>query len=384
MKPLARAVLHAGFVLTGILTTLLGPILPALSARWRLDDAQAGFLFTAQFLGSLAGALSAGRIALRLGVRAAIASGFALSAAGIAIASSGPYFVGLAGIAIWGLGLGLVIPSVNLLVAELNPSRRAAALNILNFAWGLGAVAAPPLIAATLRGKDPRPLLLGLAVMFAAAALAVGGSRLEIAASRAAAPAAAGVWRNSWIWLTGAFLFLYVGIENGLAGWMPSYAMRVLLLPSAAMAAAQGGFWGAILAGRLLAPALLRRITAPSLIVASLALASLGMLLLLASTGAAILLTGAVLAGLGLAAVFPTAVALFTERAGPQGSRVTGAVFAMAALGGATIPWMVGAISTRSNNLRLALAAPLACGLVMIVLQLRQPRTPGSGRLTPA
>jgi len=40
----ARGVLHAGFALTGVLTTLLGPVLPALSARWRLDDAQAGFL----------------------------------------------------------------------------------------------------------------------------------------------------------------------------------------------------------------------------------------------------------------------------------------------------------------------------------------------------
>jgi fucose permease len=73
--------------------------------------------------------------------------------------------------------------------------------------------------------------------------------------------------------------------------------------------------------------------------------------------------------------VFPTAVALFTERAGAQGARVTGAVFAMAALGGATVPWAVGAISTRFDSLRLALAAPLVCSLMMIVLQLRETRS---------
>jgi fucose permease len=141
------------------------------------------------------------------------------------------------------------------------------------------------------------------------------------------------------------------------------------------MAAAQGGFWGAILGVRLLAPALLRRMSASILIVSGLVLASFGMLLLLlASTGVWGLVPGALLAGAGLASVFPTAVALFTERAGRQGARVTGAVFAMAALGGATVPWAVGAISTRFASLRLALAAPLACSLLMIVLQLRTAR----------
>jgi len=373
LKPFARGVLHAGFVLTGILTTLLGPALPALSARWRLNDAQAGFLFTAQFLGSLSGALIAGRIAVRFGVRAVIAAGFAIAAAGVTAASAGPYINGLGGVATWGLGLGLIIPSVNLLIAELNPDRRAAALNVLNFAWGLGAVATPPAIAATLRIAGLRPILLGLAALLAASALAVGVTRVDAGAAKAA-PHAARVWRGSWIWLTGLFVFLYVGVENGLAGWMPSYAVRVLRLPYAAMAAAQGGFWGAILGVRLLAPALLRRMPAPVLIVSGLALTSAGTLLLLAGGGAWSLLGGALLAGAGLATVFPTKVALFTERAGAQGARVTGAVFAMAAMGGATVPWAVGAISTRFDSLRLALAVPLGCCLLMIMLQLREMR----------
>jgi fucose permease len=138
------------------------------------------------------------------------------------------------------------------------------------------------------------------------------------------------------------------------------------------MAAAQGGFWGAILGVRLLAPALLRRMAAPMLIVGGLALASLGMLLLLVSTAGWSLLVAALLAGAGLAAVFPTAVALFTERAGAQVARVTGPVFAMSALGGATIPWIIGATSARFNSLRLALVVPLACGLLMLAMQLRE------------
>src|SRR5438093_13545926 len=45
--------IHVGFVLTGVMTTLLAPTLPILSARWSLKDRQAGYLFTSQFAGSI-------------------------------------------------------------------------------------------------------------------------------------------------------------------------------------------------------------------------------------------------------------------------------------------------------------------------------------------
>jgi fucose permease len=47
--------LHGGFLLIGVVTTLLGPILPMLAAKWHLGDAEAGWLFTAQFTGGIPG-----------------------------------------------------------------------------------------------------------------------------------------------------------------------------------------------------------------------------------------------------------------------------------------------------------------------------------------
>ena len=49
----ANAVACALFVPTGLITVMLGPVLPALSVRWSLNDTQSGYLITAQFLGSL-------------------------------------------------------------------------------------------------------------------------------------------------------------------------------------------------------------------------------------------------------------------------------------------------------------------------------------------
>src|SRR2546422_5331313 len=44
--------LFAGFVLSGIATTIVGPMLPIFIRRWSLDDGQAGLFSSVQFLRS--------------------------------------------------------------------------------------------------------------------------------------------------------------------------------------------------------------------------------------------------------------------------------------------------------------------------------------------
>src|SRR4030088_1153452 len=78
----ASVLLHGGFVVTGIVTTLIGPILPILIGRWSLTDQRAGLFFTAQFCGSMAGVGSLGWL-IKRGYRHALVCGFSLIAAGV-------------------------------------------------------------------------------------------------------------------------------------------------------------------------------------------------------------------------------------------------------------------------------------------------------------
>src|SRR5712692_3615055 len=130
-SPLEWMLLHVGFVLTGIVTTILGPILPMLSSRWLLSDALAGSLFAAQFLGSLLGVLSTSVLLPRRGYRSVLAVGFLLMAAGVSGLGLSGWPFGWLTILGFGLGLGLVIPSTNLYISQAAPGRRAAALSIL-------------------------------------------------------------------------------------------------------------------------------------------------------------------------------------------------------------------------------------------------------------
>ena len=139
--------LYSGFLLVGVAHTLLGPILPMLAVRWRLDDAEAGSLFIAQFTGAMIGSALSSPMIERLGPLRLMASGYAAMAAAVACLGVASWGIGLLSVFTSGLALGFIAPATNLLVAEINSERRAAALNIVNFAWALGAVSGPPLIA---------------------------------------------------------------------------------------------------------------------------------------------------------------------------------------------------------------------------------------------
>src|ERR1700681_3695401 len=110
------------FLPTGILQTLLGPMLPILIARWALNDTQAGNLFLVQFLASLAGVQLSGLLLTRWGYRPAFLWGLLLMACGVSTLLLGSSALGMAAVAAYGLGLGLVVPSDNLLIAEIGSS----------------------------------------------------------------------------------------------------------------------------------------------------------------------------------------------------------------------------------------------------------------------
>src|SRR2546425_11171734 len=151
--------LFAGFVLSGIATTIVGPMLPIFIRRWSLDDGQAGLFSSVQFLAALGGTLASSAIAGWWGYRPALVMGYALMGGGLACLNADKHVVALTATAAFGLGYGLITPGTNLFVAELGGAKSASLLNQLNFAWGAGAMICSPLIALALK-RDVLGILL--------------------------------------------------------------------------------------------------------------------------------------------------------------------------------------------------------------------------------
>ena len=99
---------------------------------------------------------------------------------------------------------------------------------------------------------------------------------------------------------------------------------------------------------------------------------------ILAAHGMTSIVLGAALAGLGLSSVFPINISLISRWFGDEGVRFGGVMFALAGLGGATLPWLVGLFSAQTGNLKAGLVVPFLGSTTMLVLYLANRAARGS------
>jgi FHS family glucose/mannose:H+ symporter-like MFS transporter len=177
-------------------------------------------------------------------------------------------------------------------------------------------------------------------------------------------------WISPYALLTGLLIFVYVGIETSVGGWLASYTQRLGSSAQRFWAITPSLFWTGLLLGRALAPAALRIVSDRGLVLASLIAAVCGLSLILMSRELAALSAGAFITGLGLAPVFPTTFAIFTRHFGRLARNMAGVLFMLAALGAAVVPWIVGVISKHYGELRIGLAVPLLGALILVALQI--------------
>jgi len=374
---------HATFVPTGLVTVLLGPLLPTLAARWSLNDAQAGSLVTAQFVGALLSTLLTGAFLPRWGFQRTIGIGLFLMAAGVAILTAGPFAVGLAAVFCYGMGIGLTIPSTNLMVAQSSPENLSSALNLLNFSWSAGAVACPFLLAAFQRVQGSNLFLYLVSAVLMAVIVLVFALPSNLPEPERKQTAGVKLpWLQSLSTplaiVIGALFFTYVGTESALGAWLAYFAKRTSHESGFIWMTVPSYFYGALLLGRALAPISLRLMPdrTQTILGALLSLASTGALLL--SRSVAAIAVCAFLAGFGLSTLYPITIG-FLSRFGETAARVGGFMFALSSVGGATLPWILGFTSTQLGSLRTALLVPLAGCLAMLLLfsnpRLREPNS---------
>ncbi|HXH66134.1 MAG TPA: MFS transporter [Candidatus Limnocylindrales bacterium] len=381
------AYLHTGFVLIGICMTMLGPVLPYFTHRWNLTDGQAGLFFSTQYFGSFLGTLATSWLLPRWGFSKVISVGYFCFALGVACLGLGPWFFSTMFVAIYGTGYGLASPSVNLRATQLPSSNVAAAVSLLNFSWGIGAVSSPFLVAFFLGHLSLRSLASVLTACFLALALAHFVQQADPAASVEAPPKRSyAVWRATlqpapWISLALLFFF-YVGIEVSVGGWVALDEKRMVGFNAAKMAPAPAFFYGFLLLGRFLLPLALKYFSQRTLSVGGLLLTVAGVALVTLADSPLVLHAGALLAGFGCAPQYPIYVTWLAARFKDDSTWLAGLFFGAAGIGSSMIPWLVGVVASQSDSLRYGFILPLASALLMIPFALRA--CPGTRNSRPA
>jgi fucose permease len=369
------ALLAAGFLLTGVGTAFLGPVLPQIAHNWHITDAQSGTLIAAKFVGAFLGGISVHRL-----LRFSILAGLLLSCLGFAgFALSGSIVPGAAGLFVSGYGVGLAITGINILIGRRYVTHTGSALSTLNFFWSLGAVACGFLAAFTVPRFGLRDPMLVFAAMFLVTGLAGllltshrNGADSDADASEAAradrgvAQTFALPWRVHLHFM--GYLFLYGGLETCMTVWLTTYTLRFSEMRLLAGQSAVVLLWSALTAGRALASAAMRYVSETAIQRLGLLCAAALIFAITTTRQSGLLGLYSVLLGLALAPFFPATFGILMRRR--PSARQAGTVLAVSGLGAALFPWMMGVVSTHSGSLRVAMAVPMALALLLLALSL--------------
>ena len=369
--------LHAGFVVIGIITASLGPLIPVYTRMWGITDAQAGFFFPAQYFTSLLGVIATSWLLPRFGPSKVLSAGFLFLTLGMGFLGVSPWYLTAFCVTLNGFGYGLANPTTNLRGTQLPSSNVAAAVSLLNFSWGVGAVLCPLLVGALVPSIGVRGLGLCVAVLTLAISVMHFFRHAPIPVAALQRPKHSFAdWKEKLsigpaVPLVLLF-FLYVGTEASFGGWVAALEKR---LPSSVhtsvLAIAPSVFYGLLLLGRGLAPLALRHYSTMIICLAGLVTACLGGTAIMLARTQPVLLAGVGAAGFGCAAVYPIFITWLADLY-PHDANWIGAVFFSAgSLGGAFLPQLVGIIATKSHSLRAGFLVPLVASILMVFIALR-------------
>ncbi|MCX8161189.1 MAG: MFS transporter [Candidatus Saccharicenans sp.] len=355
----------------GIVMAILGAILPQLIDNLNLQRTQAGNLFFFMNLGMLAATLFFGPVVDRFGFKLLLALGsllVGLSFTGLAFSSN--YELVMLSVIFLGLAGGVLNGGSNALVNDLNPGRRAAALNFLGVFFGFGAMLVPLIIGGFLKQLGLRPVVL------IAAALSLLPFILFSAFSFPRPKQAQGfplkdvkkVISSGLLWLAAFILFFQSGNEFSVGGWLSSYFREKFQFGLSQSALVLSGYWFFLIVGRFLYPLLNRLWKRETVVMLSVSLALVSVAGLILSPTGWLAVIFALLVGLGFAAIYPTTLAVIGEKFPEFSGTAFSLAISTGLVGGMLSPWLIGRVSHR-HSLQAGLLIPLFNLAMILVLQ---------------
>lgn len=343
----------------GVVLLLMGSLLPSL----HVSGARAGSLGSFPLAGILSVTVVIGPVLDKLGAKPALAVGLGLVAVALAsIPSLGSYPALAAAALLYGFGGGILNTATNAVVSELSAAGRGVALNLLGFSFSLGAVTAPLLMSFASGRFSTATILYVLAAAPAAVLVLILTLRFPRAA-HAATPlrSLVRVLNHPAVWLIGALLFFESGNENCLFVWAGKLTQETLHLGSGRADLALVGLSVALGGGRLLAALGLKRLGSRNLLLLSCSVTVIGVAVVRLSASFAGMIAGFAMLGLGMAAVFPTALGVAGDLFPNETGTVFGAIMTAALIGGTAGP-VIGGWASGSNHMAV-LIVPLVAAI---------------------
>src|SRR5579883_583872 len=357
----------------GMIAAMLGTILPDLSARFNLTPSQNGTIAFAQALGLIIASIAVGPMIDNEGKKAGLVLGLALIALALfALPKSKGYRSVMLYLFLLGLGGGVIVTAANSLVSDISEARRATTLNLLNLFFGLGGLATP-FISANLLSRNSIRLCYTVAVLTAAtlfvhiATPMPGPTGAQSFVMSEVGP----VLGRPILFLLAFFLFLYVSCEVGVWNWLVRHLVAQGIPEARALNILSLGFALGLLLGRVVVSPILITVPAPTVTMTASALMAITTYLMLRTSNPRSAWILVFLAGVAMAPVFPTTLAMVGDAFPRATATAMGLVITFGWAGLAASSPLIGSIAgANSENLKTALLVLPVASVIMVLINL--------------
>lgn len=357
----------------GMIAAMLGTILPDLSKKFSLSPKQNGNIAMAQAVGLMIGSFFGGPLMDTQGWKTGLLLGLGLIAIALLGLRSASGYSMIAGLMlVLGVGGGAVVVGANGLPPHIKMEALSTAgvFNVLNLFFGLGGLVTP-LVAAKLFQNNSGKLLI-FAVSTVAVALGVStitempGASGQVAFDSSQVGALLG---NSSLILLALTLFVYVACEVGVWNWLVRHLIAQGLPESKALTILSLGFALGLLLGRVAVSPILTGVSPEHVLAGSAALMAITTFMMLQSANPGMAQVLVFLAGIAMAPVFPTTLAVVSARFTNMAATATGIAVTAGWLGLVVSSPIIGGIAGDDpKGLKKALLLLPAASIVMLVV----------------
>lgn len=359
--------------------TMLSPLITQIGAAFGLGLGGSGFLFTAYYISNIFFCLVTGRIIAVIGKRTAMKAGLIFYAL-VTFAFAHTHSFAIACVFISCMGaLATFIEAVGMdLVDDMSPVDAASNLTMTHGIAGIGMIGGVVYSGLMLNaGYDWRTIYTMMSVAVGAVAVVFCIVRFpKMHQSAAGGLAELKHWfTRRELYPTYLALFLYVGAEGAVTGWMATFMTTTLGYSSLLASLGTAAIWTVVTVGRIVCAGLVgTRYTVRALVSFLCTVCVIGILLTAGVTMPILFWVALLLVGAGLSALWPL-IASTALDAGNNGGTVMSLILFFGYFGAAVIPYLIGLIGDAAG-LRMALiASAIVFAALGLVVRFVMPRS---------
>ncbi|MCX7604534.1 MAG: MFS transporter [Bryobacteraceae bacterium] len=370
----ARRGLSALFF-SGLLTALLGAVLPVWRYHLEPDYIQIGNYFLLQNLGILAGAAWGAKLLGRRSIGHVLALGCGIACAALLVLAAfcppASVWGRLAGLLLTGAAAGVINQGGMHAIAPAYELHRTATLNLSGILFGAGCLVCALFVSGTFFVYTAPSLLVLLAALpgLAAGVYARMPSAPEVLLPERGWREALEEFKTPAAILFAALLFFQSGNEGALAGWLALFLTQRLGTSPATSLSLLALYWAALLLGRVAAQWALTRVPHGRMLAGAVAAQIFGCTALFFTDNLFGATVGVLLAGGGFSVILPLVLEKIGDRFPRYHPALFNGIFSVALTGGLLAPASLGYLA-HFAGVGVVMGLPVLGAMMVVLLSL--------------